>query len=72
MLLLLCLCLWLQASLADLHVPDYVAEDPLIKGMGVTRDQVVEALLGVGFSDDLLVSGWGGRAGQGCVSVCGG
>jgi hypothetical protein len=53
---------FLQASLADLHVPDYVAEDPLIKGMGVTRDQVVEALQGVGFSDDLLVSlVWGGH-----------
>jgi hypothetical protein len=36
-------------------VPDYVAEDPLIKVMGVTREQVVEALQAVGFSDDLLV-----------------
>uniref|UniRef100_A0A383W2Z9 Elongation factor 3 n=1 Tax=Tetradesmus obliquus TaxID=3088 RepID=A0A383W2Z9_TETOB len=44
----------IQASLADHRVPDYVAEDPLIKVMGVTRDQVVEALLSVGFSDDLL------------------
>jgi hypothetical protein len=46
----------LQASLADHRVPDYVAEDPLIKVMGVTREQVVEALQSVGFSDDLLVS----------------
>jgi hypothetical protein len=36
-------------------VPDYIAEDPLIKAMGVTRDQVVEALRAVGFTDDLLV-----------------
>jgi hypothetical protein len=48
--------LLLQASLADFRVPDYVAEDPLIKVMGVTRDQVVTALQGVGFTDDLLVS----------------
>jgi hypothetical protein len=54
--LLLLLLLLLQASLADHRVPDYVAEDPLIKVMGVTRDQVVEALQSVGFSDDLLVS----------------
>lgn len=59
----------LQASLADHKVPDYVAEDPLIKGMGVTRDQVVEALASVGFSEDLLVRRegvlWrGGAAGQ--------
>jgi hypothetical protein len=53
---LLLLLLLLQASLADHRVPDYVAEDPLIKVMGVTRDQVVEALQSVGFSDDLLVS----------------
>lgn len=52
----LCCLLLLQASLADLRVPDYVAEDPLIKVMGVTRDQVVEALQEVGFTDDLLVS----------------
>jgi hypothetical protein len=45
-----------QASLADYKVPDYVAEDPLIKVMGVTRDQVVAALQSVGFSDELLVS----------------
>jgi len=44
----------IQASLADFHVPDYVAEDPLIKSMGVTRDQVVAALTSVGFTDDLL------------------
>jgi hypothetical protein len=50
------LALLLQASLADHRVPDYVAEDPLIKVMGVTREQVVEALQSVGFSDDLLVS----------------
>jgi hypothetical protein len=52
----LLLLLLLQASLADHRVPDYVAEDPLIKVMGVTREQVVEALQSVGFSDDLLVS----------------
>jgi hypothetical protein len=56
-----------QASLADLRVPDYIAEDPLIKAMGVTRDQVVEALKAVGFTDDLLVRGWGGCGG---VRVC--
>jgi hypothetical protein len=53
--LLLLLLLLLQASLADHRVPDYVAEDPLIKVMGVTREQVVEALQSVGFSEDLLV-----------------
>jgi hypothetical protein len=37
-------------------VPDYIAEDPLIKAMGVTRDQVVDALRAVSFTDDLLVS----------------
>lgn len=46
----------LQASLANLRVPDYIAEDPLIKAMGVTKDQVVAALKNVGFTDDLLVS----------------
>lgn len=50
-----CAVLPAQASLADLRVPDYIAEDPLIKAMGVTRDQVVEALRAVGFTDDLLV-----------------
>jgi ATPase subunit of ABC transporter with duplicated ATPase domains len=44
----------IQASLADYRVPDYVAEDPAIKAMGVSRDQVVDALLRVGFGDDLL------------------
>jgi hypothetical protein len=37
-------------------VPDYIAEDPLIKAMGVSKDQVVAALRNVGFTDDLLVS----------------
>jgi len=50
-----CVCVS-QASLADFHVPDYVAEDPLIKGMGVSRDDVVAALTSVGFTEDLLVS----------------
>lgn len=52
-----------QASLADYKVPDYVAEDPLIKVMGVTRDQVVTALQSVGFSDELLVRPGQGRKG---------
>jgi hypothetical protein len=38
-------------------VPDYIAEDPLIQAMGVTKDQVVAALQKVGFTDDLLVRG---------------
>jgi hypothetical protein len=36
-------------------VPDYVACDPLISGMGVSKEQVVSALQAVGFTDDLLV-----------------
>jgi len=50
-----------QASLSNLRVPDYIAADPLIKAMGVSRDQVVEALRKVGFTDDLLVRGLGFR-----------
>jgi hypothetical protein len=51
------LLLLLQASLSSLRVPDYIAEDPLIQAMGVTKDQVVAALQKVGFTDDLLVRG---------------
>ena len=54
-------CCCIQASLADLCVVDYVAEDPLIKVMNVTKDQVATALAGVGFTDELRVSG--GRRG---------
>lgn len=43
----------IQASLADLCVVDYVAEDPLIKVMNVTKDQVATALAEVGFTDEL-------------------
>lgn len=51
-----------QASLADFTVVDYVAEDPLIKGMGVTKDQVAEGLKSVGFSDELRVRGGQGAS----------
>lgn len=54
----------LQASLADLSVVNYVAEDPALKG-NKTVEQVGDALSSVGFSDEMqampitsLSGGW--------------